>query len=166
MAEATRLLDGLGGGFNENRLDRFLAAEAAIDGGAFVGNIGRGSGGSSALGGAGSRAGDAWQQAEAAAAELECMQAEPLWANWGGHGDSAHDVGSVAARPGDGNARRVLPGAAQGRGRGQLGDRDGSTRAGRRAVSQSTMAAAYGGSKRATAAGRLGRRRPGKEGRV
>ena len=156
LAEATRILDGLGGGFNENRLDRFLAAEAALDGGAFVGNIGRGSGGSSARGGAGSCVGDAWQQAEAAAAELERMQAVPLWANWGGH-----DVGSVAAGPGDGRARRGVSGVARGRER--LGDRGGSTGAGRRAVSQSTMAAAYGGSKRATAAGRLGRRRPGKE---
>ena len=55
---ASRLLDGLGGGFNENRLDRFLAAEAAISDGVLVGEIGRGGGSNSAPCGAGG-AGDA-----------------------------------------------------------------------------------------------------------
>eukprot|EP01043_Picozoa_sp_COSAG02_P030223 COSAG02_NODE_1921_length_10371_cov_10.918419_4_plen_561_part_00 len=161
MSEATRLLDGLGGGaFNENRLDRFLAAEAAIDGGMLVGEIGRACGGTNALGGAGRAGGDAWQQAEAAAAELERMQAEPLWANWGGHNDGGHGINGAAVESGAGGARRVRAGRgrARGRGRGRTGSCRGS---GRRAASQSGMAAAYGGSKRTASSSHLkGRRHP------
>lgn len=161
MTEATRLLDGLGGGgFNENRLDRFLAAEAEMNGGMLVGDIGTGGAGSgSASRGASSGGDNAWQQAEAAAAELERMQAEPLWANWGGHsGEDDSERAGRASRVGriNGTRRGVARGRGRGRGRGRVGGHGGPKESGRRA-----MAAAYGGSKRTTPVGRLkGRRRP------
>jgi serine/threonine protein kinase len=167
MSEATRLLDGLGGGgFNEHRLDRFLSAEAAIERGVHVGDIGTRGGGGGGKGGGG---GDAWQQAEAAAAELERMQAEPLWANWGGHGEGEEAAAATAAaagadtatpagdlgldifvqagvrNPGVKRGGNVVGhgGKRRGRGRGRGGGRGSGS--GRGAASRSSMAAAYGG---------------------
>ena len=159
QSEATRILDGLGGGGGNNRLDRFLESEAAIARGfAEIGGGGGGGGG-----------GDAWQQAEQAAAELERIQSEPLWANWGGHAvddggaaealdeaNAALDVFVAAGvRPAKSSAV-LVGGAPKRRGCGSRRARGGGV--GRGVAVRRGMAAAYGGKPKGPPKG--GRRAP------